>query len=114
MIGTGSLGSSAALAPDGYSAFVAELFDGTGVGAAWWFVNRALVTTISPLSGPARGGTQVTIVGTDFKKAADVHFERRPPARSPPSSTVTSAASTAQAVYRMRVPRLLSGGTKFT
>jgi len=76
-IGAGSLGSSVALAPDGNSAFVGGPFDDTGVGAAWWFVNRPVVARITPVSGSVRGGLQVTIVG-ELKKAAAVHFGDTP------------------------------------
>jgi hypothetical protein len=122
MIGGGGLGSSARLAADGHSAFVGALFDNTGVGAAWWFANRATVTTISPVSGPIRGGTQVTIVGTDFKQAANVHF-----GETPASSFTVASPTTVTAISPPHAPGVVdiavvnSGGislpsaaTKFT
>lgn len=37
-------------------------------------VDRPIVTTLSPLKGPASGGTAVTIAGTNFKPGATVTF----------------------------------------
>jgi hypothetical protein len=48
-----------------------------GVGAAWVFVGPG-VTAISPTSGPAAGGTSVTITGANFTGAMAVAFGSTP------------------------------------
>lgn len=43
---------------------------------------RPVITTISPVSGPSAGGTEVTIHGQDFSAACTVAFGARPAASS--------------------------------
>jgi hypothetical protein len=43
-------------------------------GAAWVFVKNLTVTGVTPTSGPATGGTTVTITGTNFAEVTAVKF----------------------------------------
>ncbi|MFF0431765.1 IPT/TIG domain-containing protein [Streptomyces sp. NPDC004327] len=53
------------------------------------YIPAPVVSAVSPASGPATGGTQVTITGTGFTGASAVHFGATPAT----SFTVTSATS---------------------
>lgn len=53
------------------------------------WANPAVVTEVSPLEGPAEGGTTVTITGTNFTGASAVNFGESPAA----SFTVNSSTS---------------------
>jgi hypothetical protein len=73
--GNGSFGVSVALAADGRTALIGGHSDDASKGAAWLFNNAApVVTGIKPGSGPASGGTLVTIMGTNFTGATGVKF----------------------------------------
>ncbi|MFC7933821.1 IPT/TIG domain-containing protein [Streptomyces cinereoruber] len=61
----------------------------TGAAARYTYVAQPAVTTVSPTSGPALGGTQVTITGTNLGGATAVHFGSAPAA----SFTVTGTTS---------------------
>ena len=47
---------------------------GTGTGAFTYVAGPPTVTSVSPNSGPAAGGTSVTITGTNFTGATAVTF----------------------------------------
>jgi hypothetical protein len=74
--GMGQFGFSVALAADGATALVGGNVDDGGKGAAWVFSNvpPPTVSAISPSSGPAAGGTPVTIRGSNFTGATAVRF----------------------------------------
>ncbi|APD13266.1 hypothetical protein RO07_08625 [Pandoraea pulmonicola] len=88
--------------------------DATSVAAAYTFVGVPTVSGVSPASGPATGGTVVTITGTNFVDVTGVSFGATPGTNvivnngasltvtSPPGSgtvdiTVTSAGGTSAA-----------------
>ena len=71
MFGTGAVGSgeqgySAAISADGNTAIIGGLNDNSSAGAAWVFAQTPTVTSVSPSTGSAAGGTAVTIKGTGF------------------------------------------------
>jgi hypothetical protein len=77
-VGTGAVGkaqqgSSVALSGDGSTAMVGGFDDNGGVGAAWVFV-RIGITEILPSAGSVRGGTEVTIIGTNLVNVTGVTF----------------------------------------
>ncbi|WP_287496550.1 autotransporter domain-containing protein [Pandoraea sp. CB10b_02] len=95
--------------------------DTTSMVAAYTFVGKPTVSAVSPASGPATGGTTVTITGTNFVDVTSVLFDRTPGTNvmvsdgtrltvtSPPGSgtvdiTVTSAGGTSD----------LNGNDRFT
>ncbi len=75
-IGKGWFGSSAALSSDGTSALIGGSHDNTATGAVWSFASEPtgvpFVAGIHPKSGPAHGGTPVTITGSGFIAGATV------------------------------------------
>ena len=79
-LGDGRFGWSVALAGDGdKTALIGGPMTPGGEqkaewGAAWVFVKNLAVTGVSPTSGPATGGTTVTITGTNFAEVAAVEF----------------------------------------
>jgi IPT/TIG domain-containing protein/FG-GAP repeat protein len=75
-------GSSVALSSDGDSALIAN------VDKAWAFADRPEVKSFSPTTGPASGGTSVTITGSHLEGATAVDF-----GPTPASFTVNSPTS---------------------
>jgi IPT/TIG domain/FG-GAP-like repeat/FG-GAP repeat len=78
-IGLSQQGSSVAVSGDGLTAMMGGWPDNYGTGAAWVFiqpqsVKAPTVTAIAPNSGPAVGGSTVTITGTNFTDATAVYF----------------------------------------
>ncbi|HUD87639.1 MAG TPA: FG-GAP-like repeat-containing protein [Xanthobacteraceae bacterium] len=67
-------GNSVALSADANTAAVGGMDDNTDVGATWVFVQPPGVIAITPSSGPAAGGTTVTITGRNFTGATAVDF----------------------------------------
>jgi hypothetical protein len=67
-------GGSVALSGDGNTAIVGGSFNNSGIGAAWVFAVPLTVTSISPTSGPAAGGTSVYITGIGYNGATAVMF----------------------------------------
>jgi hypothetical protein len=69
-------GESVALSSTGVEALIGAPHDSARVGAAWPYVREAVlpptVASITPTSGPAAGGTPVTITGTGFLPGASV------------------------------------------
>ncbi len=84
-------GQSVALSSAGSTLVVGAPYDNdtVGTGAAWVFAQPPTVTAISPSSGPAAGGTLVTITGTGFTGATEVAFG----STAATSFTVNSATS---------------------
>ena len=67
-------GYAVGLSGDGNTAVVGGPANGDGIGGVWVFVNGPSVTAVSPTSGPAAGGNQITITGTNFTGATGVSF----------------------------------------
>jgi hypothetical protein len=104
LVGSGANGnalqdSAVALSADGSTAIEGGPMDGGDGGAAWVFVRpptiyRApIVTSIAPNSGPAAGGTSVTITGSNFR------LEAAPLAALQPQSHKVIFGSTPAASY---------------
>jgi len=74
--GLGNFGESVALSGDGNTAMIGGGGDHSEYGAAWPFAKSAgappAVTSITPTSGTALGGTPVTIKGSGFVAGATV------------------------------------------
>jgi hypothetical protein len=88
----GRFGYSVALSSLANTALIGSPDDHAGIGAAWVFVSSEPtpgVTKIEPTTGPAAGGTSVTITGTGFIGATAVRFGSNNAA----SFTVNSATS---------------------
>jgi hypothetical protein len=86
----GRFGYSVALSSLANTALIGSPDDHAGIGAAWVFVgSEPTVTKIEPTTGPAAGGTSVTITGTGFIGATAVRFGSNNAA----SFTVNSATS---------------------
>jgi hypothetical protein len=76
--GAGQFGASVALSGDANTALIGGNVDSGSVGAAWVFVMPPTVSNVSPPSGPAGGGTAVTITGTALDGATAVAFAGAP------------------------------------
>ena len=63
-----------ALSTDGSTALIGGDVAKSYKGAAWVFVAAPTVTGVNPMTGPAAGGTSVTITGTNFTGATAVKF----------------------------------------
>ncbi|HEY7537544.1 MAG TPA: IPT/TIG domain-containing protein [Gaiellaceae bacterium] len=73
--GPAKLGYAVALSNDGKTALAGGPYDDGYKGAAWVFSSTPpVVSSISPGSGPAGGGTVVTIKGSGFTGATEVKF----------------------------------------
>jgi antibiotic biosynthesis monooxygenase (ABM) superfamily enzyme len=93
-VGDADQGTSVTLSGDGSTAIVGGPFDNSIAGAAWVFVGPT-VRLISPASGPAAGGTSVTITGLAFTGATTVAFGSTPALFEVNSDTSITAASPA-------------------
>jgi hypothetical protein len=95
-LGKARFGRSVALSADGNTGLIGGSEDDSAAGAAWLFVSALSVTAISPASGPAAGGTSVSITGTNFTGVTAVKFGSTDAAsfkvNSPTSITATSPA----------------------
>jgi hypothetical protein len=111
-IGAGDFGSALDLAGDGNSAFVSAPGHDSGAGAVWSFVTRPVVANVTPASGPATGGTQVTVTGSELANAGQVLFGTTPATsfRVVSRSTIT-AVSPRHAAGAVDVTVSNSGGT---
>ena len=68
----------------------------TGTGVVGQAVNTPTVTSVSPNSGPAAGGTKVTITGTNLTQVTGIAFgANQATSFSCPSSTTCTAVSPA-------------------
>jgi hypothetical protein len=80
----------------------------TGAADHFTFVAAPTVTGVSPSSGPASGGTAVTITGTDLTGASTVHFGATPAASfsvvGPTKITATSPAGSGVADIKVTTP----------
>ncbi|HVZ54278.1 MAG TPA: IPT/TIG domain-containing protein, partial [Pseudolabrys sp.] len=79
LIGNGAVGSptqgfGVALSGDGNTALIGGPNDDSKLGAAWVFVATPAVTKLNPTTGPAKGGTDVTISGRNLTGATAVKF----------------------------------------
>jgi hypothetical protein len=75
--GSGQLGAALALSASGENALLGAPGVSGRTGAAWAFVMPGAppkVTGVEPGEGPAAGGTQVTISGSDFSEVTAVDF----------------------------------------
>ena len=75
--GSGQLGAALALSASGENALLGAPGVSGRTGAAWVFVAPGAppqVTGVEPGEGPAAGGTQVTISGSDFSEVTAVDF----------------------------------------
>ncbi len=74
-VGKAHFGYSVAMSGDGETAIAGGLADNNVIGAAWVFRSAPpppTVTSVTPESGPAAGGTPVTVQGTGFESGASV------------------------------------------
>jgi hypothetical protein len=74
----GQFGASIALSADGNVPIFGEPLSEHKSGVAWAGLPPADVTGIAPASGPADGGTNVTITGAGFTEVTGVYFGTRP------------------------------------
>jgi len=87
----------------------------TGGGGAYTYVARPTVTGVSPDSGPAAGGTDVTLTGTGFTAATAVRFGTTDAADfTVESATEITATSPAHAPGTVDVTVTTTGGTSAT
>jgi hypothetical protein len=93
----GGFGSSVALSADARTGLIGAPFDHGCIGAAWAFAApRPAVTAVTPDSGPASGGTEVTVSGSDFATgtaATSIRFGASPAAGVSCQSHTTCTAS---------------------
>jgi hypothetical protein len=105
-------GFSVALSADGNTLSVGGPQDNSGVGAAWVFVNPPTVSQVTPNSGPAAGGTSVTITGTHFIGATAVAFGSTPALFEVTSNTsITAIAPAGSSTVDVTVTTLLGTST---
>jgi hypothetical protein len=105
-------GFSVALSADGNTLSVGGPQDNNGVGAAWVFVNPPTVSQVTPNSGPAAGGTSVTITGTHFIGATAVAFGSTPALFEVISNTsITAIAPAGSSTVDVTVTTLLGTST---
>jgi IPT/TIG domain/FG-GAP repeat len=89
----GQFGASIALSADGDVPLFGEPLAEKKAGVAWAGLPPAVVSSVAPASGPAAGGTEVTITGAGFDEASAVRFGERPAAYVVKSSTTIVATS---------------------
>jgi hypothetical protein len=82
--------AGAAAGPVGVSVTTAG---GTNNGLSYTYVDAPTVTTVAPTSGPASGGTGVTITGTNLDSTESVTFDGAPAPFSVVNSTTVSAVT---------------------
>jgi IPT/TIG domain/FG-GAP repeat len=123
--GSGSSGTSTAqgwsvaLSSDGTTAMMGGPHDtsqsGGLVGAAWAFGDAPAVSSVSPNSGPASGGTAVTITGTGVTGASAVKFgSTAATSFTVNSATRITATSPAGSAGAVDVTVATAGGTSAT
>ncbi|KDQ70509.1 IPT/TIG domain-containing protein [Streptomyces halstedii] len=82
--------AGAAAGPVGVSVTTAG---GTNNGLSYTYVDVPTVTTVAPASGPASGGTGVTITGTNLDTVESVTFDGNPAPFSVVNATTVSAVT---------------------
>ncbi|MBB4710393.1 hypothetical protein BJ965_000275 [Streptomyces luteogriseus] len=82
--------AGAAAGPVGVSVTTAG---GTNNGLSYTYVDAPTVTAVVPASGPASGGTGVTITGTNLDSTESVTFDGNPAPFSVVNSTTVSAVT---------------------
>jgi hypothetical protein len=70
----GQLGYAVALSADAETILAGANGALSNQGEAWVFAVPPIVTALSPATGPATGGTPVTITGTNLQNVTAVHF----------------------------------------
>jgi large repetitive protein len=79
------------------------------------YVAKPRITTISPASGPAGGGTKVTIIGADFTFVKTVFFGTTPAQYKVVNATTIEATAPAEAVGVVNVRiKTVGGNSAFT
>jgi hypothetical protein len=73
-VGPSGFGLAVAISSDGLTVLAGGPVDDANKGAAWVFTNGPTISTLSPPSGPASGGTTVRISGTHLGRALSVSF----------------------------------------
>jgi hypothetical protein len=116
---TTAQGSSVALSSDGTTAMLGGPHDtspttGGLVGAAWAFGNAPTVSSVSPSSGPAAGGTSVTITGTNLANATAVKFGSTSASINTNTATQITATAPAESAGTVHVTVTTAGGTSTT
>jgi hypothetical protein len=112
-VGYAQQGWSVALSLDGSTVLVAGAYDNNGTGAVWVFQNQLAPTVsgVSPGSGPADGGTQVTITGSGFTGASGVDFGSPAAAAYEVDSDTQITATTPPGAGTVDVTVTAAGGT---
>jgi hypothetical protein len=86
-------GAGIGLSADGATPVFGEPLNGHRFGAAWVGWPPPVVASVVPGSGPAGGGTEVTITGAGFTEASAVHFGSTNATRFTVSSSTTIVAT---------------------
>ncbi|WP_218020943.1 IPT/TIG domain-containing protein [Nocardia mikamii] len=84
---------------------------GTSNSATYVYVVVPSITSVSPSSGPATGGNNVTITGTDFTGPLTVRFGTTATTFTVNSSTQVTAVAPAHAAGTVQITVTGSGGT---
>jgi hypothetical protein len=115
-VGAGKFGDEAlALSSDGHTGLIGGPNDnGENLGSAWVFVNAPTVASVTPASGPAGGGTTVTITGTNFTGASAVKFGGANAASFNVNSETSIEATSPAGSGTVDVTVTTSGGTSAT
>jgi hypothetical protein len=74
--GKAQFGRATALSADGNTVLIGGPHDNGNIGATWVFARETAprIAALKPTSGPERGGTSVTITGTNLGSATSVEF----------------------------------------
>ncbi|MEU3989563.1 IPT/TIG domain-containing protein [Streptomyces platensis] len=103
--------AGAAAGPVGVSVTTAG---GTNNGLTYTYVDAPTISTINPNSGPASGGTVVTITGTNFSTTQSVTFGATPAPFSVINDTTLSVVTPPGAVGATDVTVTTTGGSATT
>jgi hypothetical protein len=91
----GQFGAAVAISADGNVPLFGQPLAERKAGLTWAGLPPALVTAVKPSSGPAAGGTSVTITGAGFTDVSGVYFGGVPAAYEVRSSSTIVAVSPA-------------------
>jgi IPT/TIG domain len=86
----------------------------TGAPDRYTYVRAPTVTGITPSTGPATGGTPVTITGTNLTSATAVNFGSKPGTITADGATTITATAPAGATGTVHVTVTTAGGTSAT